>query len=104
MFFQRIASEHREMFGESARLVAAISTFGQTPLLVIAAGKPNPFFGEIAEEYQLYWIEQSRTLSQKSSNGEFVLAAESTHHLYVDEPDLVVERILSLVHQARREQ
>jgi pimeloyl-ACP methyl ester carboxylesterase len=102
-FFQMIASEHRELFGESARLVSEISSFGQTPLLVMAAGKPNPAFGDIAEEYQRYWVEQSRALSRKSSNGKFVLAEESTHHLYVDVPDLVVESISSIVYQARGE-
>ena len=64
-----IASEHRELFGKSARLVSAISTFGDKPLLVIAAGRPNPAFGDVAEEYQRYWIEQSRALSLKSASG-----------------------------------
>jgi hypothetical protein len=53
-------AEHREMFGETARPVEAISTFGDLPLVVLAAGKPNPAFGEVAEEYQRYWIGQSR--------------------------------------------
>ena len=104
VFFRMIASEHREMFGESARLVSEISSFGDTPLLVMAAGKPNPAFGDLAEEYQAYWVEQSRSLSQKSSIGKFVLAEESTHHLYKDMPDLVVESILSVVYQVRGEQ
>jgi len=60
VFFQMIASEHREMFAESARLVAEISSFGDTPLVVMAAGKPNPRFGDVAGEYQQYWIDQSR--------------------------------------------
>lgn len=103
-FLQMIASEHREAFGgKSAELVSALSSFGDIPLLVIAAGKPNPFFGDLAEEYQQYWIEQSRALSYKSSNGRLVLAEESTHHLYKDVPDLVIESILSIVYQARRE-
>jgi pimeloyl-ACP methyl ester carboxylesterase len=101
VFFRMIASEHREMFGESARLVSEISTFGDTPLLVIASGKANPVFGDIAEEYQRYWIAQSRSLSHKSSKGKFVLAEKSTHNLYTDVPDLVVESILSVVYQAR---
>jgi pimeloyl-ACP methyl ester carboxylesterase len=101
VFFRMIASEHREMFGESAGLVAEISTFGNTPLVVMAAGKANPGFGDLAEEYQRYWIEQSRALSRKSSRGTFVLAEQSSHYLYLDAPDLVVENILSLVHQAR---
>ncbi len=58
-FFRMIASEHREMFGETARLVDGVSTFGDIPLVVVAAGKPNPAFGEVADEYQRYWIEHS---------------------------------------------
>lgn len=101
VFFRMIASEHREMFDESAKLVSEISSFGDTPLLVMASGKANPVFGDIAEEYQKYWIEQSRSVSYKSSKGKFVLAEESTHNLYKDVPDLVVESILSVVYQAR---
>ena len=102
-FFEMIASEHREMFGESARLVSGVASFGPTPLLIMAAGKANPHFGDVAEEYQEYWIGQSRLLTEKSSNGQFVLAEESSHHLYVDELDLVVESIFSIVSQARAE-
>ncbi len=100
-FFRMIASEHREMFGETARLVGGISTFGDIPLVVVAAGKPNPRFGEGAEEYQRYWIEQSRALTAKSSRGRFVLAGESSHYLYLDAPELVAENILSVVSEAR---
>jgi pimeloyl-ACP methyl ester carboxylesterase len=102
-FFRMIASEHREMFGESARLVSKISSFGHTPLIVIAAGKANPAFGNIAEAYQRYWIEQSRALCQRSSNGHFIVAEESTHHIYMDVPDLVIKSIFSIIHQARGE-
>jgi hypothetical protein len=70
------------MFGETARLVDGISTFGNLPLVVVAAGKPNPSFGEGAEEYRRYWIEQSRALTAKSARGRFVLAGESSHYLY----------------------
>lgn len=103
LFFNMIASEHREMFGESARLVSEISSFGNTPLLVMAAGKANPFLGDLAEEYQRYWIEQSRIISYKSSKGKFVLAQESSHHLYLDVLDLVADRIQSIVNDIRVE-
>ncbi len=89
------------MFGESARQVSEISSFGDILLLVMAAGKPNPVLGDIAEEYQRIWIEQSRSLSHKSSNGRLILAEESTHHLYKDVPDLVVESVVSFVYRAR---
>jgi len=100
-FFRTIASEHREMFGESARLANAVATFDDTPLVVIAAGKPNPAFGKVAEEYQNYWIGQSRTLAGKSPKGRFVLAEGASHYLYLDVPDLVAENILSIVREAR---
>lgn len=100
-FFSMIASEHREMFGESARLVSAVSTFGDMPLVVMAAEKPNPAFGEVAEEYQRYWIEQSRALADKSTNGKFVLAEGASHYLYLDVPELVAESILSVVYEVR---
>ena len=100
-YFQMIASEHHEMFGESARLVDGIATFGDIPLVVLASGKPNPAFGEVAEEYQRYWVEQSRALTGKSTKGKFVFAEKASHYLYLDVPDLVVESITSLVNAAR---
>jgi hypothetical protein len=103
VFFQMLASEHREMFETSARLAEGIETFGDIPLVVIAAGVPNPLFGEDAVAYQQYWIEQSRALTAKSSRGAFVLAENSTHQLHVDAADLVVERILSVLAEARRQ-
>lgn len=100
-FFRAIASEHREMFGAGAKLAAGISTFGDIPLVVMAAGKANPNFGPIAEEYQKYWIEQSRALAAKSTKAKFVIAQESSHYLYLDAPELVAENILSVVSDAR---
>jgi hypothetical protein len=100
-FFQMIASEHREMFGETARMVDAVSTFGGMPLVVLAAGKPNPAFGEVAEEYQRYWVGQSRALASKSTNGKFILAEGASHYLYLDVPELVAQNILSVVNEVR---
>jgi pimeloyl-ACP methyl ester carboxylesterase len=100
VFFRMIASEHREM-GATARLVEGISSFGDLPLVVMAAGKPNPAFGPIAEEFQRYWIGQSRTLTAKSTKGKFILSSGSSHHLYLDVPELVEESILSVVKDIR---
>jgi pimeloyl-ACP methyl ester carboxylesterase len=100
-FFRMIASEHRELFGASAKLVGGISTFDDQLLLVIGAGKPNPAFGEEAEEYQKYWIEQSRAVAGRSMEGRFILAEGASHHVYLDAPDLVVKGITALVLAAR---
>ncbi len=100
-FFRTIASEHREMFGQSAKLVSAVSTFGDKPFIVIASGKPNPAFGAAAEKFQQYWVEQNRTLTGRSTHGKFILAEGASHFLYVDVPDLVEQSVLSIVHKAR---
>ena len=96
-FFQMIASEHREMLGESARRAAAIESFGDTPLIVIGAGVANPFFGDVADEYQQYWIAQNRALAARSSRGRFVLAADSSHRLHEEAVDLVFESIRAVL-------
>jgi len=96
-FFRMIASEHREMFGTTARIAAGLASFGDIPLVVMAAGKANPNFGPTAEEYQKYWIEQSRALAARSTRAKFVIAEESSHYLYLDAPELVAENILSVV-------
>ena len=100
-FFRMIASEHREMFGETGRLAGGITTLGDIPLVVMAAGKANPAFGPIAEEYQKYWIEQSRALAAKSTSGKFIIAEQSSHYLYLDVPELVAENIISVVEGVR---
>lgn len=99
-FFRTLASEHREMFGASARQVAAIATFGDVPLVVVASGKANPAFGESAARFQAFWIEQSRALAGKSSRGKFALAPESSHYLYVDAPELVAQTVVEVLQEA----
>lgn len=101
VFFRTIASEHREMLGESATLAAAIETFGDIPVTVIASGVPNPLFGAVAEEYQKYWIEQSRAVADRSTRGKFILAAESTHHLHRDASSTVQEAVVDMVRDLR---
>lgn len=101
VFFRMIASEHREMFGASAKRVAGITTFGSLPLLVMAAGRPNPAFGAVAEAYQKYWVAQSRKLAAASTKGKFILAEKSSHYLYLDDPGLVAQSIIDLVDRVR---
>ena len=97
-YYQTLASEHEMMATESVEQILAIRSFGDMPLVVVGSGKPNPVFGDSAEAFQQFWIEQSRELAAKSTNGTFVLADESGHHLHVDVPDLVLDAIREVVH------
>ena len=96
-FLKTIASEHREMFGSSARSLLAVDSFGALPVVVIASGRPNPQFGAEADAYQKFWIEENRKLARLSTAGEFVLAERSTHQIHRDAPDVVLAAIRKLI-------
>jgi len=100
-YLEAVASEHAALITESASRVAAIESFGDIPLVVIGSGKPNPAFGADAEAFQRFWIEQSRALAAKSTNGTFVLAQESSHYLHEDAPDVVLDAIREMVERVR---
>jgi pimeloyl-ACP methyl ester carboxylesterase len=96
-FLKMLASEHAELLGASGRQAAAIRTFGDLPLTVIASGQPNPMFGAAAQPFQDFWIEQSRSLAQKSTAGAFILAAASGHQIHQDAPAQVVAAIRAML-------
>jgi pimeloyl-ACP methyl ester carboxylesterase len=100
-YLTAIASELSMFVSESADQAVAVDSFGDTPLLVLAAGRPNPAFGEQAEAFQEFWIEQSRELATKSVDGTFVLVPESGHLLYEDAPDRVVEAVRQVLEHVR---
>ena len=100
-YLAALASELEMTFSENAAQVAAITSFGDTPLTVVAAGKPNPAFGEQAEDFQQFWIEQNRALAARSTNSRFVLVEGSGHHLEQEAPDVVVHAIREMVARVR---
>jgi pimeloyl-ACP methyl ester carboxylesterase len=101
-FLRTLSSEHREMFGSTAKQVLSIPSFGTMRMIVIAAGRSSPAFGEEADAFQKYWIEESRKLSLLSTAGEFVLAEHSGHQIHRDAPGLVLAAIKKLVGKADR--
>ena len=102
-FAEAVASEHEAMFGAGAAQVAGITSFGDTPLLVVGAGQPNPAFGDVAEAFQQFWVEQNSALATKSGRGAFTLIPESSHNLHQDAPVQIVDAIRETVEQIRRE-
>jgi len=83
-FLETLASEHEMMLSETTRQLAAIKSFGNLPLIVMGAGQPQPAFGDQAQAFQQFWIEQSQALASKSTRGAFVLVQESGHYIYLE--------------------
>lgn len=96
-FYLTLASEHREMFLSSSKQIARIESFKDLPLIIIASGKPNPAFGKDAIHFQDFWNNQCKQLAGKSSRGKFLLAAESSHHIHHDNPDIILKSLEELI-------
>lgn len=101
-FFALVASESSALMDRSATQVAAIPSFGDLPLTVIASTQPNPNFGSSAEDYQQFWIDQTELLARKSTQGKFILAQGSSHHLHLDRPELVLDTINEMLTKSDR--
>jgi pimeloyl-ACP methyl ester carboxylesterase len=96
-FLQSLASENEAFFGQTADRVSEIQSFGNIPVIVIGATQPEPGFGEFANAYRQFWNEESKALAEKSSNGEFILAEESGHHIHLDSPGAVINAIIEMI-------
>ena len=96
-FLATVASEHEALLSEDALAARSGQGLGEIPLIAIAAGVVNPQFGEEAEAYHEYWVGQTQELAERVENGRFIYAADSRHHVHLDDPGLVVEAILELV-------
>jgi pimeloyl-ACP methyl ester carboxylesterase len=101
-FQEAMASEHEMMFRSGWALVGSIQSLGDMPLVVVGSGVPNPQFGESAAEFQAFWRESSEELSRLSTRGRFVFAANSTHDIPGDAPEIVVEAVRTVVAESQR--
>jgi pimeloyl-ACP methyl ester carboxylesterase len=100
-FLLAVASEHEQLIGESAEQAAAIGSFGQLPLVVVGATKPDPRFGTSAGAFRLFWNRESHLLAEKSDDGRFILADGSSHNIHLDAPDLVIQVVHEILQSIR---
>lgn len=99
-FLLAVASEHEELL-QSAEQAAAISSFGQLPVVVVGATEADPRFGASAESFRLFWNRESQQLSEKSDDGRFILAEGSSHYIHLDDPNLVLQVIHEMLAKIR---
>ena len=102
-FLEALASEHEMFLSHGAAEIARVDGLGDLPMVILASGRPNPDFGDSAAAFQEFWIESNRALSTLSTRGRFRLAPESTHALHRDEPAMVLETILEVIDEVRRD-
>jgi pimeloyl-ACP methyl ester carboxylesterase len=73
-----------------AHVVGGVDALGDTPLVVLSAGRRNP-----------RWIEADAALARLSSRGRHIVSQESGHWVHLDDPGLVVAAIRQVVTDAR---
>lgn len=92
-YLYAVASEYKQFFGQTAKSVAEIESFGELPLTVIGAGEPDPHFGDSAQAFRQFWNDENKKLATKSKSGIFILAEGSSHHIHLDAPQVVIEAL-----------
>ena len=95
-----MASEHMGMLQQGAA-VSEIESFGDLPLLVVAAGRANPAFGDSASAYQAFWVSESESLAARSSQGSFVYLDQVGHNMNAEAPQTIADLIRDFVSSIR---
>ncbi|HEX2995014.1 MAG TPA: alpha/beta hydrolase [Anaerolineales bacterium] len=84
--------------------------FGDMPLIVLVRGKgmsaspdqlPSGITMETLEKTETVWNEIQAENAKMSTHSELIVAEESQHYIYVDQPELVVESIQRVVEKVR---
>lgn len=96
-YMDATVSELEEFFGRTTDEIAAISSFGELPLIVIGATEPDPNFNGNGQAFRQFWNEESQKLAGKSESGKFILAEGSSHHIHLDAPRVVIDAIIELM-------
>ncbi|MEK4514816.1 alpha/beta hydrolase [Paenibacillus sp. FSL H8-0122] len=78
--------------------------FGALPVKVIARGQPQDYAsfgisGEGGRRLEAIWQEGQRNMLKLSSNSELIVAEKSGHMVIHDQPELVIQTILSVLEE-----
>jgi pimeloyl-ACP methyl ester carboxylesterase len=90
---EAIASENQEL-RHWRGLPSGSSSFGDLPLLVVAAGRPRTeILGDTAVPFQKFWINENRALAGRSTAGRVVVLESVGHAMGYEAPEVIVELI-----------
>ena len=93
--------EHEELAGLRAERAKSEHPLGDMPLIVLTRGKSEengPDGKTLEEEHRRVHT----AMAAMSRNGKLVVAANSGHHVQLEEPELVIKAIRDLLEAARK--
>lgn len=99
-FFSTLYSEFNAT-DASLEAISGISSFGDLPLVVIAAGLadivPDDLQADMNAFNQTVWQPAQAAMAGLSSNGQLIVAANSHHHIQFDAPQVIVDAVGALL-------
>jgi pimeloyl-ACP methyl ester carboxylesterase len=107
-YFETLIGEYASLEESMAQVRAAqIASLGDIPLVVLTRGLPTDpaavgMPAEVVEQADAVWDELQVELAALSSNGEQVIAQQCGHYVHLDQPELVIDAIRTVVEAARR--
>jgi len=106
-FWDSCADDGRQAFliwDEVAR--ENITQMGDIPLVVISSGRNMSFMADPAEDAHANEVYRAlqREMAEESPQGQYLVAANSGHNIQIDQPDIVIDAIRSVVQDIRDHQ
>jgi pimeloyl-ACP methyl ester carboxylesterase len=89
----------------SCEQVRQVKSVGDIPLIVLTAAPSYSGWGSIPEEIKTLLVQEKqempKELARLSSNGTQIIATTTNHMIHYDEPQLVIDAIITLVNAVR---
>ena len=87
----------------AAQVRASRHSYGTMPLIVLTRKLRTEFYSSDEQELQEAWQVYQRDLATLSANSAHIIAETSSHSIQLDQPDLVISAIKTVVELAREQ-
>ena len=90
---------------ESSAQTAATSSFGDMPLVVLSHDPEKPsseFPADLAKPLNDAWEKMQEEMAHLSTRGTQTIVKNSAHYIQIDQPDVVIDAVHTVVEQARQ--
>lgn len=96
----------RQSFLRNLEWAKRLQSLGNRPMIVLTAAKarslaqlPDGFTEEYIEEERAVWQELQTELATLSSESQHIISEQSSHLMYFDQPDLIVDAVRDVLTQ-----
>ncbi|MGR3279612.1 alpha/beta fold hydrolase [Acaryochloris marina NIES-2412] len=99
-----------QLVHDNLRRAKGRNSLGNRPLVVLTSAKPVPldefphgFTKEYIQQQRVVWQELQAELSSLSGRSRHIISEESSHQMYFDQPELIIDAIQYVVNEVLRD-